>query len=515
MVNPGPQLRAGASALVRIFSAKPRAGTAAAQQLPALKQDVSASPQPEPLQQEVGLYRRLSLVGCTDGEVANAINEYTMEGKVIKKTELEKCIKDFHKFKRYSHALEVGEWMAHKFILKNKDIRIHLDAVVKVKGIAAAENYFNDLCPSRRVKCTYAALLNCYCTEEMSDKAVDLFSKMVEQNMIDGPLPFNHLMMMYIRLGEPEKVIRLGEEMKKANIQPNTSTCSMLMSGYSLLNDLEGVERVLKEMKAESKKLVNWKTYSHLANIYIKAGDHEKARLALQGLEEMRARERDAYHFMISLYAQMNDRDNVHRVWKSLKSASKVIWNTSYLIMIRSLDNLDDIEGLKECFEEWEKVCSIYDVRLPNTIIRAYLRHDMLEEAESVLQRTLKRSEGPFLYAWEMFMNFYLKRHGVKEAMKIMETATSKAVNTKWKPTRDTIDGFLDCFKLDNDATGAEEFYELMKRMNCVDTHFYESLLRIYAGAGQNLPDVRARVERDGVKISTELQDLIASVSLE
>ncbi|KAG6436022.1 hypothetical protein SASPL_100903 [Salvia splendens] len=467
MAIPSSRLRAGASALVRIFSPKPRT----------------------PPQQELNLFKRLSAVGYTDGEVASAIHDYTKEGKIVNKAELDQYIKAFRRFKRYRHILEVGEWMAQKFVLKPKDNAIHLWAIAKVKGITAAENYFNDLPPSSRVRCTYEKLLNCYCTEKMDDKALDLFKKMTEQNMIDTPVPFNHLMMMHIRLGEPEKAIRLGEELKKANIEPNTST-------------------------SENSKLVNWTTYSHLANIYVQAGDHEKARMALKALEkEIGGHERDAYNFMISIYARMGDLENVHRVWKSLKSGCNVIWNMNYITMIRTLDNLNDIDGLKECFEEWEKVCSNYDARLPSTVIGAFLRHDKLEEAESVLQSMLSKSKGHFFYACETLVNFYLKRHGVKQAMKIMEKVTSEAVNHGWKPRQDTIDEFLDCFKLESDVKGAEELYELMKRINCVNDHFYEMLLQIYAGAGQKLHNVRERIKRDGVEISSELEDLVASVS--
>ncbi|XP_041992071.1 pentatricopeptide repeat-containing protein At1g02370, mitochondrial-like [Salvia splendens] len=401
--------------------------------------------------------------------------------------------------------------MAQKFVLKPKDNAIHLAAVAKVKGIAAAEKYFNDLPPSRRVECTYGSLLNCYCTEKMDDKALDLFRKMVDQNMIESPVSFNHLMMMHISLKQPEKAIRLGEELKKANIEPNTFTCNLLMSSYSYLNDFEGVERVLKEM---DRKLVNWTTYSHLANIYVQAGDHEKARMALKVLEEMGNHELDAYNFMISIYARMGDLENVHRIWKSMKSAHKVIWNMSYLVMIRTLDKLNDIGGLKECFEEWEKVFSSYDARLPCTVLGVYLRHDRREEAEAVLRGMLEKSEDKFFYTAETVVNLDLRRHGVKQAMKLMEKVTSEAINNGWKPRRDTIDRFLECFKLESDVEGAEEFYELMKRINCVDTHFYEALLHIYAGAGQKLCNVRARIERDGVEISSELDNLIASVSL-
>lgn len=413
----------------------------------------------------------------------------------------------------FMHHTQISEWMeSHNYILKQKDYAIHLDVIARVKGIAAAENYFNGLPLSSKTYSTYGALLNCYCYEKMSDKALDLFGKMVTENMVSTPLSFNHLMIMHIKLGQPEKVVCLEEQMKKANVQPNTSTYNLLMNGYALLDDIKGVERVFREMTEENEKVCNWTTYSTLANIYINAGDQEKAKLALQNLEKvMGVRDRDAYHFLISLYAQMSDLENTHRVWKSLNLANKGTWNKSYLIMIQALDNLDDMEGLKECFEEWESVCSIYDPRLANTVVVAYLRHDMLEEAESVLERALVRSEGRFFHSWETLMIFHLKKHNIKQALQTMETAVSKASDSKWKPTHETVGRFLGYFKQERDVSSAEEFYELMKRINCVDSRLYESLLRVYEAAGQELHDVRARMERDGVEMSSELENLVAT----
>nr|AYM00981.1 pentatricopeptide repeat protein [Salvia miltiorrhiza] len=411
----------------------------------------------------------------------------------------------------------IMEWMEfRKFNFRQGNYAIRLDLIGKVKGIAAAEDYFNSLSPTTAVHCVYGALLNCYCKAKMADKALELFAKMVKDNMVVKPLPFNNLMSMYAGLGKHEKVLVLGEEMKKENIRPDTCTYNLLMNSHAHLNDIEGAERVFEEMKLENGKECNWTSYSNLANIYIKAGYQEKAKLALQNVEkEMGSHDREAYHFLISLYAGVSDLDSVHRIWKSLKSTLAIITNRSYLVVLQALGNLGDIEGMTKCYKEWECACSSYDVKLATAVIRAYLRHDMVDEAESVLEVAIRRSEGPFFYLWEQFMIFYLNKNQIKQALPIMETATSLTHKIKWQPRSDTIGKFLNYFEQESDVSRAEEFYHLMKKVNCVDSRLYKSLIVTYKTSGETMLDMCARMKGDGVEVSSEIEHLLASASPE
>lgn len=54
------------------------------------------------------LYRRLSALGGSRRSAATALNEYIMEGRKVKKYELERCIKELRKYRQYQNALEVG-----------------------------------------------------------------------------------------------------------------------------------------------------------------------------------------------------------------------------------------------------------------------------------------------------------------------------------------------------------------------------------------------------------------------
>ncbi|XP_022769519.1 pentatricopeptide repeat-containing protein At1g02370, mitochondrial [Durio zibethinus] len=459
------------------------------------------------------LYSRLSALGATGGTVSEVLNDIIMEGKKIWKDELSRCVKELRKYRRYQHCLDIMDWMEKRNMqFSHVDHAIRLDLIAKTKGLGAAKDYLSALPPGAKNRLTYGALLNCYCNNLMKDEALTLFKKMDEVKLIKSALPFNNLMCLYMRLGQPEKVPELIDELKQRNIPRCRFTYIFWMQSYANLNDIEGVERVLEELSNDSEDKCTWTTYSNLAAIYVKAGQFEKAEACLKKLEKDKMpRQREAYHFLISLYAGTSNLAEVYRVWEALKRAYSTVTNLSYLIIVQALANLKDFEGLKKCFEEWESNYSVYDMRLATSTIRGYLSGDMHKEAELVLDNAMKRSKGPFTRARECFMVYFLKKRRFDLALRHMEAAVSEI--NDWSPSNpETTTAFFDYFMNKGDVDAAEEFCKILKNNNCLDSDAYHWLLRTYVAAGKVAPDMRKRLENDGIELSQDLQNLLVNV---
>lgn len=409
--------------------------------------------------------------------------------------------------------MQIMEWMEiRKINYSHSDYAIRLDLISKTKGIGAAENYMSDLSSSAKNNFTYGALLNCYCTETMEEKALELFQKMEELGFVSNALPFANLMTMYMKMGKPEKVPSIVQGLIKRNLYPSTYVYNVLMQSYGSLNDIAGVERVLAEVEMVEEGKRDWTTYSNLATIYVKAGHFYKAMGALRKLEcTMKPGSRQAYHFLISLYAGIGQPTDVNRAWKSLNSVYPTFNNLSYLVMLQALSKLDDVENLIKCFKEWESSFSSHDIRLTNVVIGAYLHHGMYKEAELLFEDTFKRFKGPFSKTRERFMFYFLENRLADLALSYLDSNVSEDKDGEWRPPPSLVSAFLIHFEEEKDVHSAERVLNILKPYHCLNSDHYQLLLKTYVAAGNFAPDTRRRLEEDGVVISCEVEELLQS----
>ncbi|KAH7666602.1 TPR-like protein [Dioscorea alata] len=463
------------------------------------------------------LYRRLSaLGGAPDGSVAKVLNKWVREGKTVTSPELIKQVKELRKYGKYGSAIEVVDWMVKTkgMNLSITNHAIYLDLVSKVKGIESAELYFSSLPEAGKKQQTYGALLNCYCNEKLPEKAIPLYEKMKKLGLASNNLVQNNMMAFYMKLGQPEKAQRQFEEMKSENIAPDNFSYCILMNSYASKGDIDSVEEVVQDMEEASDITLTWSAYSTLAGIYNAAGLFEKAEAALKKLEQLiDSRDREPYHFLMTLYASTGNLAEVNRVWKSLKTTFPKLTNMSYLIILQALNKLDDLDGMERCFKEWESVHVAYDARLMNLMIGAYLRKDMIKDAESLeAGASLRVSQFDFKTA-ELFIDYHLKKQEMGPALKWLKEASSHVKPDKWKLNGDHVKMFLKNYEEAKDVKGAEEFCAILKQFKRLDSRAYDALIRTYAAAGKKEPSLQQRIKEDQIILSSKTKKMLDRIS--
>ncbi|KAL4199231.1 hypothetical protein AMTRI_Chr03g143910 [Amborella trichopoda] len=412
---------------------------------------------------------------------------------------------------RHDIAFVICEWMRDQQHIKllPGDYALHLDLVAKVRGLASAEKFFEDLPEKMKEKSTYTSLLNAYVQNKLSTKAEALMAKMSECGLLKSPLPYNHMLNLYVSNGQFEKIPLLVQKLK-AHVLPDLFTYNIWMSAYASKNDIKGAESVLLELK-RTKLHADWVTYSILASIYIKANDLNKAADALKEMElRVSRKERVAYCSLLTLNTNLGSKD-VYRIWKKMKLTFRKLNDSEYTCMLVSLVKLGDIEGAENVFSEWESVSGTRDSRVSNVLLSAYVRNDMSEKAEEFHKCTVERGTIPSYTTWETLAWGYLREKKIVMALDSLKNAVSSV--KKWEPNRGLVREFSKTLEESGDTENAENFLLLLRDVNYVSTAIYNSVLRTYASAGKMPLIILERMRNDKVEPDEETHKLLKVTS--
>ncbi|CAM8914724.1 unnamed protein product [Rhodiola kirilowii] len=432
-----------------------------------------------------GLFHKLRKIELKDGssDLKEMIDKWVADGAYIKRHHIVSWIVQLRRFRKYTNALEVSEWMENsKFTMNTSDRAVRIDLISATKGLAEAERYFDGLQTSGKTMKTFGALLSCYCRENMTEKAVELFEKMKEAGVTPTTLDMNQLMHLYLKVGQPEKVPILVQELEDMKFTPDKYTYNHLMNSFAALKDYDSAEKVLEKM-VQNLMIPDWFTYGTLAKIYTDAGYIEKANDALEKIEKIeKLRDPEAFQTLITLYAKNGNKVGVFRAWESLKLIQKNVNNKGYLSLLMALAELGDVDGLEEYFKEWESSCSLYDMRICNVLLESYLNRDLLSKAKSLNESLIAKEVKPTFRTLSLFMEFHLKKGQTDVAMNYLEQGAATMKERKyndWFPAEETVKLFLKNFKENSDAVNAQKFHEIMKDLNHLDSNITDALLAL------------------------------------
>lgn len=390
--------------------------------------------------------------------------------------------------------------------LLSGDYAVHLDLIAKVRGMNSAEKFFEDLPDKMKDHTTCSALLHTYTQHKESDKAEALIAKMSECGFLKHPLPYNHMLTMYVSTGKLEKFSAMILELRKKT-SPDVVTYNLWLSVCALQNDVKTAEKVFLELQKE-KVDPDWVTYSTLTNIYIKNSLKKKAASTLGEMEKRISKKvRPAYSSLISLHTSLEHKDEVYWIWKKMKSMFRKLNDSEYMCMMASLVKLREFGKAEKLYTEWSSVSPTADSRIPNILLAAYINNNRMEMAEKLYNQMVEKGITPSYTTWELLTCGYLKQKNTEKVLDCFNKAIGSV--KKWDPDVKMVEEVFGILEENGNIEGAENLLVTLRHAGHLNTGVYNSLLRTYAKAGKMPVVVAERMKKDNVQLNEDTRQLI------
>ncbi|KAL3574415.1 hypothetical protein D5086_025028 [Populus alba] len=381
-------------------------------------------------QRKDSLKLRISRAGNPKFSIIPVIEQWLKEGNSIKQSDLQNFIKLFRRHRRFSHALQISQWMSDERGSEQSpgDFAVRLDLISKVHGLEQAEEYYNSIPDHLRGTQVYGALLNCYAHKRHLEKAEATMQKMRELGLVQT-LSYNVMLSLYSHMGRYEKLEALVKEMEEKGVNSDIYTFNIRLHAYVATSNIEEMEKLLMKMETDSLININFHTFFAVANGYLKAGLLEKSIAMLKRAEELTApmvgtTKAHAYEMLLTLYGSAGNKDGVYREWVSRKT--------------------------------------LYDIRIPNTMIRAYSRKGLWKKAEEYVNKIVESGMQLEASSWDHLATGY---HFGGQMAKAVETL-KKAISISkpgWKPNPYTLKTCLLYLESKGDEEAAEELLKFME----------------------------------------------------
>lgn len=358
------------------------------------------------------------------------------------------------------------------------DVAARMNLIFKVHGIEKVEEYFGNIHQQFKRHVPHVALLNCYAQEKSLEKAEATMQKLRDMGWARTPLPYNIMMNLYYSKGRWEKLDDIMNEMDEKGLYYDSYTVGIRLSAYAAAGDSAGIDRIVEMMESNPKITLTWNSYGVMVEGYLKVGQLDKALAMLKKLEGLIPSSKDknsAYTYLLTNYAELGKQEEVYRIWDLFKRKEKKINNKGYMSMMGSLSKLDDIEGMKKIFEEWESRGLSYDFRVPNHLIEAYCRKGLLGNAEAILERGIAKGGVPSAATWCYMAGGYLLDDQEPKALEALNKAVS-ICPPNFNPSKDTLIKCVEYLEKHGNVENAEEFIKSLEDIQAFSPILREKL---------------------------------------
>jgi pentatricopeptide repeat protein len=158
-----------------------------------------------------------------------------------------------------------------------------VDLIAKVNGLQKAESFLEQIPQSFKTEAVYESLIaNCVILNDVK-KAEEIFKKIKDLSLPRTIYVYNQFLILCRRMA-PTKILNLFKTMERDKVKPSLFSYNLLIDLKGRSKDIEGMEQVLKSMKAEGMG-PDIAALGIVTQYYIAAGLGQKAEATLKDLE--------------------------------------------------------------------------------------------------------------------------------------------------------------------------------------------------------------------------------------
>ncbi|WOH05926.1 hypothetical protein DCAR_0625349 [Daucus carota subsp. sativus] len=458
------------------------------------------------------LFQRINPLRDPKVSILPVLDQWITEGNKFKEPDFQRFVRELRASKRYSHALQLCEWVNinNFYPVSSGHLALQLDLIGVARGLDAAECFFDKLSEKEKDERTYGALLNCYVREGLVDKSLLHMQKMKEIGYASSPLVYNNLMCLYSRTGQLEKIPDVLTQMKENGISPNNFSYRICINSYGERSDFDSMQKTLEEMECQPHVTMDWTTYSTAVNHYIRAEQKEKALVVLKKLEAKLNKDALGYNHLISHYANLGNKNEVMRLWGLQKVVCKKQVNRDYITMLGMLGKLGEIEESEIVLKEWASSCQTFDFRVPNVFLIGLCSKGLVEKAETTLKNIINTGKTPIPNSWAIISLGYKEVENMEKAFECMKEALAVAEGSPgWRPKPALISSILHWLGEKGEIAEVEAFVRSLRSVIAVNKEMYHALIKANVRGGIGVDEIIESMQFDNIDIDEGTEEIL------
>lgn len=408
---------------------------------------------------------------------------------------------------QYLPILQFLEWVQKNKLLdfNSKDYASHLDLIAKVHGLQKAENYLEQIPQSFKTEAVYESLLaNCVILNDVK-KAEEIFKKIKDLSLPSTIYAYNQLLILYRRMA-PSKIPSLFKTMEREKVKPSLFSYKLLIDLKGRSKDIEGMEQVLKSMKAEG-MAPDIAALGAVTQHYVAVGLGEKAEATLKEIEGDISKNRNVCRSLMSLYASIGKSDEVSRLWQFCQTNPSL---EECLAAILAYGKLEKIEDAESVFETMKKTFGRLPTKYYNVMLNLYATHNLLEKGKELIRRMDKDRLQIGPVTLDALIKLYAKAGEVEKADQILEKVSKQKFA---KPLYNSFATVLEEYAKKGNVHHAEKIFYQLRQMDFPGKALpYHLLIQAYVKAKVPAYGFRERMKGDDAYMSKQILSQLNAV---